>query len=162
MTHAELPTALSVAKALSGILNRDVKVKPAPAGAPPMGAQRYWAFYDDGAGVEGEGIWISDMALSASLGAALTLIPHGAAQDAVKSGALSGDILDNAREVANIIANCFQVKRVRLNGFFPAESQLPEPAKLLMAGKTAKLDLDVVVPGYAGGRLTFLVPAPVA
>lgn len=156
MPQALLPVPLGVAKALGGILNKDVKAvstPPIPLLAPlPF----YVGYYDDGTGSQPEGLWLSDLPLTASLGAALTLIPAGAAADAAKAGKMTVDLTENAQEVCNIVANCWQLKRVRLNGFFAAGTTLPPHVQALVDKPGQRMDMAITVPGYVGGRLILL------
>lgn len=154
MDHATVPKPAELGRALSGILNKNVKATSIKA-APWTLAKSYVGYYDDGKGAC-EGVWISDLPLSASMGAALSLIPAGVAQEAVKAGQLTQDIFDNTREVANIAANSFGAKRVRLVDLVRGDAQLPEEVAHIMARPGQRLDLQIEVAGYAGGVLIFL------
>lgn len=51
--------------------------------------------------------FLLDLPAAAALGAALTQVPAGAVEDAVKSGSLPDNLLDNLKEVFNIAVNVF-------------------------------------------------------
>lgn len=156
MSHALLPKPLDVAAVLKGILNKDVIAKEAKV-ATPSGPKTYIGYYDDG-GQGCEGVWVADLPLAAAMGAALSLIPAGVAQEAVKAGELTHDILDNAREVANIMANSFQIKRVRLAGFGRGDAPLPDDVRALIAAPAQRLVVSVEIKGYVGGTMVLLAP----
>lgn len=161
MDHASVPKSIDISRALSGILNKNVKAT-AIKDAPWVLKTSYVGHYDDGNGAC-EGIWISDMPLSASLGAALSLIPSGVAQESVKAGQLTAEILDNTREVANIVANSYGSKRVRLIDFLRGDGVLPADVQALMAKPGQQVSFQIDVAGYAGGILIFLgQPLPTA
>lgn len=59
---------------------------------------------DDG---DVKGSIFCDLACAAKLGAALTQIPAGGVEDAIKEGALPDNILENLSEAFNILVNIF-------------------------------------------------------
>lgn len=156
MTHVTLPPALSVAKALGGILGKDVKATAQKAPTPLPLKECFVGRYDDGAGTL-EALVVIDFALAASLGSALALIPAGVTKDAIKVKKLEGDMRDNAYEVANILANSFVGKRVRLIDFAEPKAASEEALRFAAAaGQT--LRLEIAIPSYPGGILELYGP----
>ena len=105
-----------------------------------------------------EGLWVADMALAATLGAVLTLIPPAVAQEASRKGQLSPELLEGAQEIANITANSFHDKRVRLASFLAPGALLPAGPAALLASPVRRLDVKLEVAGYPGGRLLMIGP----
>ncbi len=157
MAVAQIPAALGVAKSLGGIVNKDIKVTLNKNTAAIAVAGSFVGRYDDGSGVL-EALIVMDLPLVASLGASLSLIPGGVVKDAIKDKKIEGDMMDNAYEVTNIMANSFVGKRVRLVGFHPPGAA---PAEVAQFAATAKqvMFFDVAIPGYPGGIIGFLAPA---
>lgn len=160
MPHAMLPAADTLAKTLSKVIGREVRGKLAkPATLPPLD-KCFVATYDDGAGAL-EALWVADLTLAASFGASLTLVPFGVATESVRAGKLPPELQENTREVANITANSFTEKRVRLVHFWaPGEAISPE-AKALAASKLSLLELTLEIAGYGSGKL-WLIGHPVS
>ena len=160
--HAVVPNAIAMAKTLTALLGKETKVKAIGPWPVLPKDNNFYATYDDGAG-ELECVWISDLPLSATFGAALTLIPAGIAKETIQAKVLNSDFIDNAREIANITANSFQVKRVRLTQFIAPGTAIPADVDALITKPAQRVDFQVDVTGYPSGRLTLLgvyPPAP--
>jgi hypothetical protein len=122
----------------------------------PTTAKTYTATYVDDTG-KLVGLAICDVPLAACAGAALALIPAGAAAEATRAGQLPAEMFDNLREVLNVIASLFVGTHVRLREVMPPSAAVPTPVATLMARPGARLDLDLAVAGYSGGRLSFML-----
>lgn len=157
--HAVVPNAISMAKTLTALLGKETKAKAIPAWSIETKEPNYIAVYDDGAG-EIECLWVSDLPLSATFGAALTLIPAGIAKESIQAKTLNADFVDNAREIANITANSFQVKRVRLTQFIQPGHEVPEKIRGLISKPAQRVDMQVEVAGYPAGRLSLMAAYP--
>jgi hypothetical protein len=103
-----------------------------------------------------------DLALTAYAGAAIGLLPPGGAQDCVADGELTPMIMENVREVCNIMASLLnreggghcKVDRV----FMPGEEAPLEATQVLLAlGR--RIDLTVEVGGYGSGKLAITTAA---
>ena len=155
MVHAQLPLPLQITQALSGIIGKQATAKPTPAPAVIALNKAFVGHYDDGLGAT-EGAWVSDLPLSASLGAALALIPVGVVDEAISAGKVAPELAENLREVINIIANSFLHKRVRLVGLTgPGQAHAPEAIALIQARKQL-LHVEVTVAGYRAGTLSLV------
>ncbi len=104
MNTAEL-SAASVSPLLAGLFTNKIAVEESKS-SEPIGAPRVVATYVDNEGHPRFGI-VCDLALANSLGAALTLIPVGGAEDATAAGTVPENIADNLHEVFNICAAIF-------------------------------------------------------
>ncbi len=136
--------AKGVHSALAGAFRREVKVDPGPAlAAGPILVARY-------VGEGGDALVLCDRKLALSLGAALTLLPPGIVQDAMR-GAIPSNLEANVHEVFNLLV---QVLR-------DSEGQVPrlasiEPAAALPRAAGRRLDLAISVAGYASGRIALI------
>ena len=91
------------------------------------------------------------------IGAAVGLFPKGAAQAALEDGSLSGSLLENLSEVSNVMAQAFNVPgapHVRLaDNSVDVVEDAPEDALTLLDARDERLDFEVSVEDYGGGRL---------
>lgn len=155
MSGKSLPDGVAVGKLISSLVGKPVSHKPAPAmkKLPPGGA--VGVFVNEAR--QPVALVIADLAVAAASGAALAMIPAGAAQDAVKAGALPANMADNFREVINVMSTLLTGhagKGVRLTDF--DVGKLPEPAGALFAAPAGRLDLELEVQGYGKGALSVL------
>jgi hypothetical protein len=100
----------------------------------------------------------TDLALSAAYSAALSMLPPGAAQDAVKSKDLSEVMRGNLQEIMNICSRLLMndtSPHLRLEKVYPAKS-LPAPASELLKSAAGRTDFEVKLPKYGGGILSLL------
>jgi hypothetical protein len=98
-----------------------------------------------------------DLRLACSAAAALTMIPAGVAQEAIRAGTLEGSLAENYRELANVGASLFnKAGRPHIN---LRRMTLPKAAlssDLVQALPSFKrLVLDVEIAGYPGGKIAF-------
>lgn len=157
MTQTMLPTAHELAQLTGGLINRPVEARIDPSTALDSSyGQCFVGTYDDGKG-QLEALWLSDLPVSASFGAALTLLSKNLAEEGVKAKAIHGDMLDNLREVVNVVASAFKEKRVRLVGFYPPGGKILENVAHFLKSDPRQLKLKVEVKGYLPGSLTLLV-----
>jgi hypothetical protein len=99
------------------------------------------------------------------------MLPASAAKEAITADGLEPGIASNFREVANIATSLFSREhphaKLREVVFAPPRgatqgtgSDQVSQADLagLLARQEARLDLEVVIPGYDTGRMSILVP----
>lgn len=99
---------------------------------------------------------VADVALAATAGAALALIPRATADEAIVAGRLDENLRDNYHEVVNILSKFLNgptVPHVRLAELVDG---VPDDLGALLTGATRRKDYDVTVVGYPGGHLTLL------
>ena len=100
-----------------------------------------------------------DLELAAYLGAALALIPAGAAQDAAKEGDLGANLTGAFCEVVNILAGGLCVDgapHVRWVDIAKGLATVPADAKAVLAKPCERIDVLVEIDGYGAGKLTIL------
>lgn len=101
---------------------------------------------------------LTDIAFGASCGAALSMIPAGVANDAVKAQTLDESMLENLREVANVITVAFNNEKgahIRLQETVQCKPPLPPPLKTALSKARELLHLEVTVKGYPAGNISF-------
>ncbi len=149
-----LPEADAVARMLRDLFGKNVTQKTAVA--MPAATKVYVATYIDPEDSV-VAVCACDLPLGTSMGAALALIPAGAAAEALRAGKLPAEMLDNLREVLNIGAALFVGLRLRLREVLPPGDPLPAPVAALVSKPRLRRDLELAVPGYSGGRLFFAI-----
>jgi hypothetical protein len=149
-----LPNPNALSRTLRDLFGKAVGVKAGTALAASV--KPFVAVYEDD-DKEASCVCLCEVALAAAFGAALALMPAGLAAEAVKTGKLPPEMLENAGEVLNIMASLFGAKHVRYRGLFQPGAAAPPPVVALIGKPGARLDLEVAVTGYPGGRLALLV-----
>jgi len=157
-----LPSAELVSRNFSDLLGRTFVAKAAPAAIVPKATDK-WAVARYGTPGEATWVyWLVDLQAAAGLGAALSLIPAGAAQSAAKDGKFSEVLLDNFREVMNVGSSILRPVEGRVVLQDVLMSPQPSAAEMAkwLAGAKARLDVTTTLQGYEGGRMLLLnVPA---
>ncbi|MBK6697854.1 MAG: hypothetical protein IPG50_37555 [Myxococcales bacterium] len=153
-----VPNLASVLKLLGGLLGKPVTAKPATAPLAVAPA-RAIATYQD---AEGHllAVCVCDVACAAYVGAALSLLAPAVAAEAHKKGKIPESIMENFHEVVNVAASLFNVTgggHVRLEKILVTPCDVPAPVASLVAKPKTRLDLDVTVPGYGTGKMSFVV-----
>ena len=155
MTTSGLPTPESFADLAGMLVGKRVRAKKVPALAPT--AIKANATYVDGSGAVAF-VALADLALVASLGAALAMIPPTMVQEAIRSGKPGDMLVENAYEILNVAASLFNdadgschVKVTKLEF-----SALPADLATKVRTSKVRLDLDVEIPGYPNGKVAFV------
>ena len=160
MTGTPLPSALAVRELLESLLGLDVEAELVTAVVDPHkhpGAL-VGAYVDDDDGLRA--LIAVDLALTAHLGASIALMGLRVAEDVIRSELLSPVLYDNAREVLNVAASLFNVDgapHVRLVEAFAPREILPAEVEKWILARVARLDMEMTVAGYGGGRMSVLV-----
>jgi len=148
-----LPTPETTRSILATLLRKNVSVKTSPW--LPSGRKVFIGVYTSADGTP-DYLWLLDLPLAAALASALVMLPRGAAADAVAAQSLSAELVDNAREVANVCSSSFSANRVRLTSFLSPNTPLPPALSQTIEHPGKRLDLSVEVDGYAPGNLCIL------
>jgi len=102
---------------------------------------------------------ITDLKTACTMGAALSLIPATAVQDAVAKENLPEGIMQNIHEVFNVIAALFATGPHSVNLetiYIPPQTPPAEISEQLKQAKSS-LTIELTLDGYDPGNLTFLV-----
>ncbi len=157
MSSAAVPDAEELRKLISQFVGKPVTLK-APAGPPkPNSAPQLQALYcaDDGTPCAVASL---DFLFAAYLGAALAMMPPGAAQDAAKTGKMSELLMDCTKEVLNVSAQLMNKpgrQHVALNRVVSGLQGLPPEIRAKMATARFQKEYDLEIAGYGRGRVVF-------
>ena len=152
----DLPPVEALEKLFFELYGKPVPLKSLPRGPvePPWVVSVYRGG-DDTARVA----CLCELVLACRAGAALSMMPVETAEESVASGHLSETLLENYREVMNVMATVLSGHGVRvvlreITG--PPENAPPELLRKALTSKR-RLDAEVSLPGYGAGRLMFAV-----
>jgi hypothetical protein len=150
-----LPGLLPVRNLLEDLLGREVTVEPADPvtrdDLPTMAV----ALYVDRGGRLAAVLGMS-LPLAANAGAALGLIPPGAAEDSIEDKALSATLVENVQELCNILTGLLNregAPHVSLSRLVPPGGELPSDAAAQLLALGNRLDVKVRISRYGGGVL---------
>lgn len=155
-----LPAALEVRELLEGLLGRDVEAVVGTGAVEPHqhpGAM-VGVYVDDQ--LKLRAIMVMDLALTAHVGAAIALMAPQTAQDVLKTELLTPALFENSAEVFNIAASLFNkdgAPHVRLYETYAPREVLPADIGQWVLAYVSRLDMEVDVAGYGGGRMSLLV-----
>lgn len=142
-----IATAPELARALTMLLRREVKVKPAVSA--PAARLIIGGTYKDGNGKLLGSVAV-DLGFAAHAGAALSMIPADVAREQIRAGALDEFLRENFAEVLNVLSRAFFADgdgRVTLEAaVFP-----PEPTSALTAAAQATGNFQAEISGYGEG-----------
>jgi hypothetical protein len=139
-------------KVLNGLFDRTVPVAPVPKFEPAATKPAVIAVYtteDD----KVVAVAVCSLAAAAYLGASLSLVPKAVAEDNIKRNNLEEALLENFREVANILASLVTEHlggRARLDRVIPKAVASPAELKAVM-GSAHRIDVSFDLPNYGQG-----------
>lgn len=148
MCRNPLPKLNTVEKMMHCLLGDRVEARVSAAGPDLTKPHVVASYVDDTNSVQR--VLICDLALANSMGAAMSLIPAGVANDATKAGIVAENIQSNLGEVLNICVNLFTenaTDRLLFSDLKVCSPKDPAPA----VKQSVKYALDI--PRYAGGSL---------
>jgi hypothetical protein len=158
-----LPPPAAVGDMIGTLVGKRAHAKAAPPLAPA--AVRGVATY-----VETDGtlafVALIDLPFLVSVGGALAMVPAATVNDAIRKGVASEALVENATEAMNVTASLFSdvegtTVQVRLGRFAAGPLDASLAARLVRPA--ARVDLEVAIPGYPDGRVSFVAlarPAP--
>jgi hypothetical protein len=160
MSGTPLPSPQLVRETLQMLLGRDVEVETGADMVNPKGEGGAVVGVFDGPGNKLAALWVSDLAASACIGAAIGLMPPRAAADAA-AGGLSELITENLHEAINVagsLLNADGAPHVALKGVYAPGEWLPADVAGWVMAYVPRQDLRVFVSGYGEGCLSIVVP----
>jgi hypothetical protein len=154
-----IPVALTVRNLFEDLLGRDVNVSP---GDPMTAADLptgLFAVYTD-TSQQLYAVLGMQLSLAANAGAALGLLPAGAAEDSIEEKKLFPNLAENVFELCNVLTSLLNregAPHVKLYQVIYPGMDLPNDvrAHLLALGK--RLDLTVEVARYGKGKLSLSI-----
>jgi hypothetical protein len=150
----EIPPA-KIANLLKDLFGRPVDFDTAPAPDLADNAPRWAAVYGTGGG----GLMVvcvCNLEFAAFAGAALSMIPVGAAKEGIQAKHLESSMIDNLHEVFNIFGQLFRgrlMDTVTLCEVSPL-ADLSPVAKALLGKPAQQTNLEFSIEGYGDGRLS--------
>lgn len=148
MCSNPLPTLTTVEKLIQCLLGNQVETRNSPGG-PDLTKPHVVASYVDDANTV-QRVLVCDLALANSMGAAISMIPSGVANEATKAGVVAENIQGNLSEVLNICVNLFTENssdRLTFSDVKVCNPKNPGPA----VKQAVKFAVDI--PRYTGGSL---------
>lgn len=154
-----IPSLKAVRDLLADLLGRDVTVEP---GAPLDGSARAAAAHAVYVNqrLEVAAVLEVDLRLSASLSAAVGLIPAPRAQEAAEEGRLPTDLRENLYEVCNIVSALFNLPgapHLKLYELYAPGEPPPPNVSALAAATGSREDIAVGVNGYGSGTMSLVL-----
>jgi len=150
-----LPGLMPVKNMIEDLLGRSVEVTPGdPLKADDLKTSLVALYTDDRKQLVS--VFALDLPMAAYCGAALGLMPAGAAEDAVDEKSLSPALLENVSELCNIFAGLLNKEgspHVKLYSVIPPGADIPNDAHAYVLALGRRLDVNVSIKGYGGGRL---------
>ncbi|GAA4362045.1 hypothetical protein [Angustibacter luteus] len=158
-----LPTNQSVKDLFEGLLGREVTLSHGRR--PDMEAKvgPCTAVYVDDRN-QLTTVAVMDFPLTASVGAALGLVPPGGAEAAVEDGVLPDSLQENANELLNVLAgtvNEFSDVHQRLHHVHRPGEVLPADIVPWTIAITGRVDITIAPKGYPSGDLSIVSVLPV-
>jgi hypothetical protein len=156
----QVPAAKDVRDMLAGLVGKPVNVSPgAPVTPAPDRPVSVAVYVDPGMAVNA--LCLLDLGASAYTAGALALLPPGGCQDAVEEdGELSALLVEALHEVVNVLSALFNTAGAphsKLHKLYAAGEDLPGDIEGMLAAFN-RIDLDIEVPGYGKGSISFVVP----
>jgi hypothetical protein len=156
-----LPGLMPVRSMLEDLLGREVMLTPSdPVSAADLPTMAV-ALYVDGAGRLAAVIGM-DLTLAANAGAALGLLPAGAAEDSIEDKQLSPMLRENVQELYNILTGLLNKEgepHLTLYRVVAPGEALPSDAAAHLLAIRNRLDVKVEISRYGGGLLALVLTA---
>ena len=154
MSSFSLAPIKEVARLLEMMLGTGVSAKSVDAPMSPDASKVVGVYAaDDGSIVS---LCVVDLTLANYIGAALSMIPPGAAQDNVKEGALPENALNNLQEILNVCVNLTRVAdatHVSFRNAIPPGEAIPEDVIALLSSQENRVDVEVEIDRYGAGMM---------
>ena len=151
-----IPVALTVRNLFEDLLGRDVTVAPGDpmtAADLPTGV---FAIYTD-TSQQLYAVLGMQLALAANAGAALGLLPAGAAEDSIEEKKLFPNLAENVFELCNVLTSLLNregAPHVKLYQVIYPGMDLPNDARAHLLALGKRLDLTVEVARYGKGKFS--------
>ncbi|MBX7148497.1 hypothetical protein K1X76_05380 [bacterium] len=152
-----LPTDKEVSAMLADLIGKDAPTKTSAAWTPPAGGPLTVATYTNNAGELGA-VCICDLSVGGSIGAILTRIPASLVNEGIKAGKLADNLMENLKEVLNIFSSIINKSphpHLALKEVLSVPPALPDAVNAIVSKPVTRLDLEVSVPGYNKGLISF-------
>jgi hypothetical protein len=153
MSSLALPNLLPVRNLLEDLLGREITVTPAdPPEAGNLPTMVVALYVDSGGRLAA--VLGMDLSLAANAGAALGLLPAGAAEDSIEEKRLSPMLAENVQELCNVLTGLLNregAPHVKLYKVVLPGEQLPNDAAAHLLALGQRLDVRTEIARYGGG-----------
>ena len=153
MSKYLVPDTGAAQKMLEMLFGDGVKVSP---GKPVDPDGCYGATFIDN-GSELVSLCVADISFAAFAGAAMSLLPLGAAKDAIGAKALTDVMQANLGEVMNILSRLLMDDSTPHLRFEKIVRPAETAALARALADSARQDLSIALPRYGSGQISFLV-----
>jgi hypothetical protein len=151
-----LPASLTVRNLFEDLLGRDCTVAPGdPLAADDLPTATI-AIYTDGA-QQIFGVLGLQLSLAANVGAALGLLPAGAAEDSIDEKQLFPNLAENVFELCNVLTSLLNKEgapHVKLYQVVYPGMPLPNDARAHLLALGRRLDLMIEISRYGKGKFS--------
>ena len=151
-----LPGSLAVRNFFEDLLGRDCNVNPGePLAADDLNTATV-AIYTDGS-QQLYGVVGMQLSLAANVGAALGLLPPGAAEDSIDEKQLFPNLAENVFELCNVLTSLLNregAPHVKLYQVVYPGMPLPADARALLLALGHRVDLTIEVSRYGKGKFS--------
>lgn len=151
-----LPVALTIRNLFEDLLGRDVTVSPGEPMSVADLPTGVIAVYTDTA-QQLYAVLGMQLTLAANAGAALGLLPAGAAEDSIEAKKLFPNLAENVFELCNVLTSLLNregAPHVKLYQVIYPGMELPKDAQAHLLALGKRLDLTVEVARYGKGKLS--------
>lgn len=149
-----LPGSLTVRNLFEDLLGRDVQVSPCdPLEAADLPTATIAVFADPAQRLYG--VIGMQLSLAANAGAALGLLPPGAAEDSIEEKKLFPNLAENVFELCNVMTSLLNregIPHVKLHQVIYPGMDLPNDARAHLLALGRRLDLTIEVARYGKGK----------
>lgn len=156
VSDGAFPKPAQIASTLTELLRRNVTAAAVPAAPVPV-PSRVVAEYRSTEDGKLAALVVCDLAFAVRAASVLTLIPAGAAEEAIRARGVQDTLADNLHEVLNVMAR-FLVRggssRVKLGAIHMPDAKLDAQLAVQILKPAARLDLAMEISGYGKGMLT--------
>jgi hypothetical protein len=151
-----LPGSLAVRNLLEDLLGRDVNVSPGdPLTADDLPTATVAIYTDSSQQIYG--VLGMQLSLAANVGAALGLLPAGAAEDSIDEKQLFPNLAENVFELCNVLTSLLNregAPHVKLYQVIYPGMSLPNDARAHLLALGRRLDLVIEVSRYGKGKFS--------
>jgi hypothetical protein len=151
-----IPGSLTVRNLFEDLLGRDCNVAPGdPIGADDLPTATVAVYTDSHQQIYG--VLGMQLSLAANAGAALGLLPPGAAEDSIDEKKLTPGLAENVFELCNVLTSLLNREggpHVKLHQVVYPGMPLPHDARAHLLALGRRLDLMIEVSRYGKGKLS--------
>lgn len=150
-----LPDLQSIKNVLTDLIGKDVQIKEGPQTRLPPTAPFVLALYKSPATKTAVAA-LCDLPFATYGGAALSMIPKGAAEESLRSGKLSDMLAENFHEILNVLTTTLNhsgAERYALSQVILPPEKLAAPITKGLATSRERRNAEISIEKYGSGQL---------